>query len=52
MQNFILVKDINTQFKVWEREGGEESDERCLFSSFQDKMGIYKLKFIRINALK
>lgn len=39
---FCVVKDINTQFKVWGREDGEESNEICLFFSFEDKIGIYK----------
>lgn len=47
-----VVKGIYTQFKVWGRESGEESNERCLFSSFEDKIGIYKWKFIGVNALK
>jgi len=37
-----VVKDINTQFKVRGRESGEESNERCLVSSFEDKIGVYK----------
>lgn len=39
---FCVVKDFNTQFMVWGREDGEESNERCLFSSFEDKIAIYK----------
>lgn len=49
---FCVVKDISTQFKVWGREDGEESNERRLFPSFEDKIGIYKWKFIRANAQK
>lgn len=37
-----VVKDINTQLKVWGRKSDEESNERCLLSSFEDKIGVYK----------
>lgn len=49
---FCVVKDINIQCKVWGREDDEESNETCLFPSFEDKIGIYKWKFIRANAMK
>lgn len=37
---FCVVKDINTEFKVWGGKDGEESNEGCLFPSFEDKIVI------------